>query len=154
MSGHYEYGGSIVEMEWENELPHFEWFDKDMHCIIHRNPRMKNLNGYVGVKPNHPLHRVSHIDDYSKTDSLQCHGGITYSEEGPHIEGMLKGYWYFGFDTAHSFDYVPGLIEIANKVSERFPMIPLPIEDEKVYRNFEYVMDEVKQLAKQLKEIK
>ncbi|HEY6021117.1 MAG TPA: hypothetical protein VIY48_14775, partial [Candidatus Paceibacterota bacterium] len=52
--------------------------------------------------------------------------------------GDLSGYWFFGFDTAHAYDLVPGLT------------IPSMLGLHNTYRNFEWVKAEVNSLADQL----
>jgi len=90
---------------------------------------------------------------------FQCHGGITYAGGGKKSEYPIESdLWWFGFDCAHAgdkkdlqlvYDKFPNerervkyLAEIENKY---------PIEDD-VIRTEEYVADECKKLADQLKE--
>ena len=55
--------------------------------------------GYVGIPSNHKLAKKS-VDELS---SLDCHGGITYSEPYLH-ECEDNDTWWIGFDCAHCFD--------------------------------------------------
>ena len=55
--------------------------------------------GYVGIPSNHKLAKKS-VDELS---SLDCHGGITYSEPYLH-ECEDNNTWWIGFDCAHCFD--------------------------------------------------
>lgn len=55
--------------------------------------------GYVGIPERHELAKKS-VDELS---SLDCHGGITYSEPYLH-ECEDNDTWWIGFDCAHCFD--------------------------------------------------
>ena len=54
-------------------------------------------NGYVAVPPSHCLHGHCIIDH------VEVHGGVTYNGYGYHLNSP-KGWWVFGFDTAHFGD--------------------------------------------------
>lgn len=61
-----------------------------------------SLCAYIGVPKEHPLYGV----DYEKVP-VDCHGGLTFSEEGgstDKIPSLKSGYWWFGWDYAHSLD--------------------------------------------------
>lgn len=90
---------------------------------------------------------------------FQCHGGITYSGGGKHSDYPIESdLWWFGFDCAHAGDRKD--LQLAY---EKFPSMKeslkcqmeienmYPIEDG-VLRTEEYVADECKKLAEQLKE--
>jgi len=54
--------------------------------------------GYVGVPTEHPWYGK----DYDQIDA-DVHGGLTWSAD--YVGGDPKdGYWWIGFDTAHSED--------------------------------------------------
>lgn len=92
---------------------------------------------------------------------FQCHGGITYSGGGKSSEYPIESdLWWFGFDCAHYGDGKD--FELAY---EKFPDWRMAIGrmmelermfsgagDGDVLRTEEYVMDECKHLAEQLKE--
>lgn len=72
---------------------------------------------------------------------MHVHGGLTYAdkrapqEDDLQTEVRMASSWWFGFDCAHYNDLVPGLRKY------RY---------DGVYRDFLYVKDEAKSLAKQL----
>lgn len=124
----------LPSIEFLNEPDHLEWIDDEtgLLCEIKRNMRLGNLCGYVTV-PN--LNGICD-DDYCDHLGIQVHGGITFSmkKDGGHV---------FGFDCAHSGDLIP-VVEMKK--------IMLGIDSYGTYRNIEYVKNECKELAKQLKE--
>lgn len=90
---------------------------------------------------------------------FQCHGGITYSGGGEGSEYPIESnLWWFGFDCAHAGDG-----KDSHYAYEKFPKYRdsikcmmeceamFPIYDE-VVRSEEYVVNECKRLAEQLKE--
>lgn len=90
---------------------------------------------------------------------FQCHGGITYSDGCKGSEYPIESdLWWFGFDCAHTGDKKDLQLSY-----EKFPnmrkVIKLQMEienkyqiEEDVLRTEEYVSDECKRLAEQLKE--
>lgn len=59
--------------------------------------------------------------------------------------GQPTEVWWFGFDCAHAWDLVPGMEAMMKKVNGGFSR---PKND--IYRDFEYVQNEVRNLARQL----
>ena len=96
---------------WEDEPDRAEWVHENgLKCRITRNPITGTLCGYVGVPKGHRHHGQTYDDlnddaGGSTAYGLDIHGGLTYSEKGD------DGYWYFGFDTAHSDDFSPKIVE-------------------------------------------
>lgn len=148
----------VVEIERRESLPRGPWTEEpnkatwvddetDLDCMIVRN-RAGALCGYVGVPPEHPLHGVDY-GQYNKV-SVLVHGDLTYSdscqEEGTicHVplEGRSHDIWWFGFDCGHADDLVPAFVELDS-----------PLLNSGIYRNWEYVVNEVTDLARQLKEL-
>ena len=88
-----------------------------------------------------------------------CHGGITYAGGGEHSSYPIESdLWWFGFDCAHYYD-----AKDLRLAYERFPnyreSLAMQIEyedrfhiDGSIIRTEEYVADECKKLAEQLKE--
>lgn len=110
-------------------------------CCVMRLYQYGNLNGYVSVPESHKLYGIDYMSDlYNNIDYIEVHGGITYSENYLRcIDNDVFGkLWWFGFDTAHAWDYIP--------------QYDAPISGYKEYRDFEYVKNECINLAKQLNE--
>lgn len=74
-----------------------DWFDEGVRCLIMSGGA--SLCAYIGVPINHPLAGF----DYDNL-AIDCHGGLTFSGEG---DGKIwpQGYWWYGWDYAHSGDY-------------------------------------------------
>jgi len=67
-----------------------------VRCLIMRGPGA--LCAYLGIPLNHTLA----YKDYDDVD-LDVHGGLTFAGSGE--DGYRpKGYWWFGWDYAHSND--------------------------------------------------
>lgn len=69
-------------------------------------------NGYVGVPSDHPWFKKDYNEalcghpgcyEHTPEREIDVHGGLTYSGDGKHFGGLGE-YWWFGFDTGHSFD--------------------------------------------------
>jgi hypothetical protein len=54
---------------------------------------------YIGIEENHPLAGFDYEDI-----PIDVHGGLTYSQIG-NDEYLPKGYYWYGWDYAHSGDY-------------------------------------------------
>ena len=97
---------------WEGEPDRADWVDEStgLHGRIWRNDITHTLCGYVGVTSgelvgvdyNDLVMLGDGWDDYSP------HGGFTYSGWGA-AGGEKSGVWWFGFDCAHSEDFLPGI---------------------------------------------
>lgn len=90
---------------------------------------------------------------------FQCHGGITYSGGGKNTSYPVESdLWWFGFDCGHAGDkpdfdaifakFTGGMKDmiLLKELSDEFPM------DGDIVRSKQYVSDECKKLAEQLKE--
>jgi hypothetical protein len=98
--------------KWESEPDFVEGFQDKCHMVVWRNAVYGNLNGYVGVKRDHPYFGKSMHEP--KNSNIKVHWGVTFA--GKRIgEGFKKGYWYFGFDTNHAFDFSPTLEKILDE---------------------------------------
>lgn len=124
--------------------------------------------GYVGTPKTHPLYGKSYSDKMAITEELrnkkydesrtpvisllcasinehdvsldlffEVHGGTTYADNSLFMQPQ-KDLWWFGFDCSHAGDL--------SSHSLSYPPIGNP-----VYRTKEYVMQECKNLAQQLK---
>jgi hypothetical protein len=129
--------------------------------------------GYVAISPEHPLFNKEYNDTITVSEeiakrpididkvgaiNLLCatlgdndiekreievvlafdvHGGLTWSNDH-HANGKPDGNWWFGFDCSHAGDYSPKYdYNIGGGI----------------YRTQEYVIDECRELAKQLTKI-
>ena len=88
-------------MEWaeiktmkEGKILHDEFRD-GMRFIIMKGPA--SLCAYIGLPIQHPLSGY----DYDIIP-LDCHGGLTYSGKGDGYRP--EGFWWYGWDYAHSGD--------------------------------------------------
>lgn len=144
---------------WINEPDLVKWVDQatGLRCLIRRRPE-GNLNGYVGVLPDHPFYRVTaytklHDDPELKLD-LKVHGGVTYDGK---FEDICPHTWWFGFDTHHYNDKIPFSvlyqIELDDDQSFSLPAESSIFPSNQVYRDLEYVRDEVTSLAWQIYQI-
>lgn len=116
-----------------------EWIDEysGYKCRINRVRSYGNWNGYVRLPDNStlgqgPPSRLS----YDNID-VEIHGGLTWLDKFPVPEMDDNGIWA-GFDCAHAGDWRP---------------CDVPKYGFETYRTKEYVKEEVKSLAKQLKDM-
>ena len=147
---------------WRDEPDKAQWVDEatGLDCLIVRN-RQGALCGYVGLPPGHSLHGKSYNDAYDAVDGLDVHGGLTYSdrcqegaEDGPGVchvphPGRPAEVWWLGFDCAHYRDYVPGMVEVDQRL-QREHGIPWDPSEAGTYRTFGYVRSECAALAAQV----
>lgn len=119
-----------MNTEWENEPDSETGFFYGLPYLIKRNYKLLNLCGYVGVPPENKFFGKD-------TDELifDVHGGISYSKDHKPLE-KSDGYYWYGFDCAHCGDLIPAVNFFQNGI----------------YRNIEFVRDELKKLAKQLQD--
>jgi len=138
---------------WQDEPDKKQWFDKETGypCLIVRND-FGALCGYVGIPEDHPFYNKGYDEVYDATQSLEVHGGLTFADFCHNTGDEKRAIchigddkpWWFGFDCAHYGDMCPQ-IKYLFRFGEDF------YED--VYRDFDYVTNQVKNLAKQLKEL-
>ncbi len=82
--------------------------------------------------------------DYLDSDfDADVHGGVTHTGASPLEEDSADSY-YVGFDCAHAGDYIPGFVPAI--------MYSLGYTGEGVYRDMNYVEQECRKLARQVKE--
>lgn len=102
---------------------------------IVRNKEMGNLLGYAKIPSDHHLHDADYMDP--RLQSLNVHGGLTYSKTDP-----KDGRTVFGFDCAHYSDLTPGM--------EKFIPNYLNNHTDDIYRDINYVKNECLKLCWQL----
>lgn len=151
------------EGPWQSECDRAEWIEEQSGypCIVLRVAMHGAYCGYVGVPESHKYFGVEDkSDNYGDVD---VHGGVTYAEHCAHHEegrgvchvGEEKRFW-IGFDTMHGGDYGPAMAARLKKYEKEIPSYPkgfgvFRCEDK--YRDFDYVRNEVVNLARQLKEM-
>lgn len=94
-----------------------------------------HLCGYVGLPKKSKFYKVPYDDI-----PVDVHGGLTYDSDNLHMQPETN-LWWIGFDCAHSGD----LCMLYSYLG------PVDIDD--VYRDMEYVENEVKSLIDQLIEL-
>lgn len=128
---------------WSKEPDEIQWVDVEtqLPCMILRSS-LGNWCGYGGIPVTHPHFGC----DYYPVNA-RVHGGLTYAGVGEflHENHAPTGYWWFGFDCAHSGDLWGFNDPLTWAMHKRYPL-------NYVYRNVEYVMEECRQLARQLYE--
>ncbi len=79
--------------------------------------------------------------------SMKVHGGLTYAGKNDTYIGTesTPDFWWFGFDTAHAYDFTPGLAGSIVSADYR-----RRTEREDTYRDLAYVEKECASLAEQL----
>ena len=159
------------------EADKIAWRDPETgyECIVLRDPTGQYLRGFVGVPPSHPLYGFRH-DAIPSDLGIEVHGGLTYGKacEVPAQRiGWVKGEafrichssvpqrvlkvvpgtnatdyqthddaWWFGFHCNHPGDLIPK--RSPNSVIDGV---------RPVYRDDDYVVSEVLNLAAQLQAI-
>lgn len=142
-----------MKRPWEEEPDRLDWITAaGFPAIILRGP-VKSLCGYVGVSIGHPWYRTN-----ESNISAQVHGGLTFGGmsdsfrfsptedlSDPRVAAMKRlgvSIWWLGFDTAHSGDLVPSLLDYG-----------MGGNDDDTYRTIDYVRRECEQLAAQARAV-
>ena len=138
---------SISKEEIEKEGDYAKGEILGLPYIIWRHPSLGHWCGYIGVPKDSRLNGKSYYisteseNGLSKLeqaiDDISVHGGLTYAGN----RDEKSDTWYFGFDCGHSGDVEPFM-------AEKYPHLA-----DGTYKNKDFVMVEVENLAKQLKEI-
>jgi hypothetical protein len=157
---------------WMSEPHQVHWVDpySNYDCVVKRHPRFGNLNGYVGVNNLHWLHGVEYteIDRYEPIEEdpyahlqIYVHGGLTHTGGMPPYGEPLITFpnrasvdtlWWFGFDTAHAGDFMPGMQAMLDSL-EGMPTPPTNSPCPDIYKPLSYVMEQCRELARKLKDL-
>lgn len=119
----------------------WEKFEEDVHVIIKgylcriRKNDYDCLCGYVMIPKENKAYKE--LEQYP--ENIECHGGITYDEF--EILGDTE-YRVIGFDCMHLWDYIPVYDIDCPKINKR-----------KVWRDKEYIENELRKITEQLTEI-
>lgn len=132
----------VADRPWETEPNNAEWEDKrtGYKCRIVRHDHFGHLCGYVGIPKNHPLYGKHYSDD--EVADIHTHGGLTYAQEGEEL-------WWFGFDCSHSGDLSPRMLM---HILDRELLNLRNFHRDEVYRTWDYVENEVRELVRQLRD--
>ena len=139
---------------WESEPDTAEWFDAitGYKCRIERRTSSGTLCGYVGVFKGHPAWGEGY-DEMDGNSSVHIHGGLTFSDTDK------NGVHWFGFDTAHTKDFCPGIVKSMLKYApesdtkSRWMQMATGMLGDETYRTWEYVEGEVHKLVRALREV-
>lgn len=127
-----------------NEGNFEEWRDEETGylCRVIRPYSNGHLCGYVNVPSNHPMFEVDYSSSFYDGPfyGIEVHGGLTYSRDMG-----VKGNWWMGFDCVHLHDLNPRDLIVYDHIFMN--------DENTIYRNKEYVKNECKELARQLKEL-
>lgn len=110
----------------KSEGDYYEWTNS-IKCFIRRN-NLKSWCGYITIPKSFP------ISFEEEELNLSCHGGITYHSINE------SGDLVVGFDCSHFGDLTPAMIEYQI----------FDIEGKGVYRDKDYVIDEVNNMVDQV----
>lgn len=131
-----EYDINLKTNPWETEPDFLEFVDENTgyKCFIQRYPELKHLCGYVELPKKHKLYGSFSEENFY---NIEVHGGVTYTGKREFEQQNYIADYVLGFDCGHAGDLVPGVKSF----------------HEEMYRDIEYVTNECKNLAKQLKEL-
>lgn len=146
-------GGPPVPV-WLTEPNEYRWVDEatSLPCHLLRNEMTGTWCGYVELPPEHHFYGM-------RPAGLEVHGGVTWAGSRNGIEGE----WSVGFDCAHSFDYMPGMVamfeqlaqqsDISRRLIEQMEQTQqqLPAYLRQTYRTFDYAKQQTTALAAQLR---
>ena len=129
---------------WETEPDFLEFVDESTgyRCFIQRHLGLKHLCGYVELPKKHKLYGKDNMDNEEIFNEIDVHGGITYARDKRFISDEDVPY-VVGFDCGHAGDYSPYFWSTG--ISKALPY--------ETYKDIDYVTNECKNLAKQLKEL-
>jgi hypothetical protein len=114
------------------EGDYFEFFSYNLKCYMRRTD-MLHLCGYIEIPKLHGFYK-KYTDDSEVIYSLIVHGGVTWDD-------IDEDRLCIGFDCNHSCDMRPGLL---------YHSIPFPTFTGSTYKDKEYVIKELRELAGQI----
>lgn len=113
-----------------------ELFEKDLEKVGMPGQKSLEVDGFNALIRRVPMGYLCGYVEVPEglavdTDHVNCHGGVTFDQSG--VDGFPTAGRYIGFDCAHACDWTPWY---------RYG----------IYRDYEYVVEEIKGLVQQLKE--
>ena len=148
------------EGAWNDEPDMVRFEHKGMKCVVLRHAWSGHLCGYVRLRRGSRLYReVGKVMakrekvegwkrrmrgagyDHERLSGVRVHGGLTFC--GRLDKNGAKGLW-LGFDCAHAWDIVPRYKGMMEKTGGG---------GGGKYRDMEYVVDQTKLMAEQVKEL-
>lgn len=113
---------------------HFDTAGNSITCFVMRN-QMGAWCGYAQVPPEHPWRSLDDVEGVS------VHGGVSFFEETD-MGGEVQRAKWIGFDCGHCDDYQPAMETVMRKLIKGHRAL-----SSQVYRTFEYVVEEARNLA-------
>lgn len=136
---------------WLSEKDELFWEDKGYGCLILRSPVTGCLNGYIAIGPEHPWYNLEKEDI-----DANVHGGFTYKGANykvadighPSYDHLGYIVIWLGFDTGHTFDYMPAIAAYLTTVKAEFN----EWQERRNYKTWDYVKEELYELVRQAEE--
>jgi hypothetical protein len=154
-----EYDVNYKVNPWETEPDFLEFVDESTgyRCFVQRHPELKHLCGYVELPKEHKLYGKDYQNNEETFNKINVHGGVTYTGKKNFSYSLIKNClnknsleicftvdFVVGFDCAHAGDYSPYFLPWRDMNQVMW---------DETYKNIEYVTNECKKLAEQLKEL-
>jgi len=127
---------------WETEPDFLEFVDESTgyRCFIRRHLELKHLCGYVELPEKHKLYGSFSEENFY---NIEVHGGVTYTGRREFEQLNYIADYVLGFDCGHAGDLSPYFLTRGMSQAAWY----------ETYKDIDYVTNECKNLAKQLKEL-
>ena len=122
--------------KWKKESDDYSFYHLNYKCAAHRQRTLKHWLGFVVVPLGHLWFGVDKAELL-----LPIHGGIAIADYCPFSPDPKQDEWWIGFECNQPFDIVPKEWEDEKDISPDF-------FKNHVYRDLEFVIEELKKLAK------
>jgi hypothetical protein len=127
--------------KWKTESNEYTFYHLGYKCVAYRQKILKHWLGFVVVPIGHPWYSIDKAEFV-----MPVHGGITITDHCPFDSDPRIDEWWIGFECNQPFDLVPKEWELDGDTSPSF------FKDH-IYRDLEYVIKEMKKLAKLAKQV-
>lgn len=139
----------LFDGPWMDEPDHVEFKSHGMPCILMRSLISFTWCGYVALSKNHPYFKK----DYNKIP-VKVHGGLTFGSHFLRPDINDENLYWIGFDCGHLFDFLPIFMSrLKNDITDHHDLFRR-LSSECQYRTFDYAMEQVINLAKQMSQVK